>query len=156
MHPSTAKEMTMSNPKTLIRAAGAGVLALAALAGTAQAATSVYVQIAPPAPLVEAVPIAPPGRVWVPGHYEWNGHRYHWTRGYFVAARPGYDYRAANWVQRGDRWIYEPGGWVVLSNGPGRHGQGHAYGHERGHGRDSDHDGVPNRFDRHPNNPNRR
>ena len=141
----------MSNSKTWIRAAAAGLLATAALAGTAQAATSVYVQIAPPPPIVEAVPVAPPGRVCVPGHYEWNGHRYHWMRGYFVAARAGYDYRAASWVRYGDRWAYEPGGWVVLSNGPGRNGHGHAYGHNR----DSDHDGVPNRFDRQPHNSHR-
>lgn len=141
----------MSSNKTWMRSLAVLAVAGAALAGGAQAATSVYVQIAPPAPIIETVPVAPPGRIWVPGHYEWNGHRYHWMRGYFVAARPGYDYRAAEWVRHGDRWAYQPGSWVEVRNGPGRHGQGHAYGR-----RDSDRDGVPDRFDRQPNNPYRR
>ena len=139
----------MISRTTWVRAMAALAVAAGGFMSQAQATTSVYVNIAPPQPVYEAVPVAPPGRVWVAGHYEWNGRAYVWRRGYWVDARPGYDWRPAQWVQVGPRWQYQPGGWVVVQGGPGRHGHGHAYGHRR----DSDHDGVPDRYDSRPHNP---
>ncbi|MFY3386780.1 YXWGXW repeat-containing protein [Paracidovorax sp. MALMAid1276] len=84
---------------------------------------------APPPPRHEAVPHPRRGMVWVPGHWEWRGHRHVWTQGHWVKARPGYHYREPRWVEHGGRWDMRPGGW------------------------DRDGDGVPNRHDRRPNNP---
>ena len=134
------------------RLLAAGALAAGGFLAQAEAATAVYVNIAPPAPVYEAVPLAQPGRVWVAGHYEWHGHRYVWRPGYWVVARAGYEWRPAQWVQAGSRWSYEPGTWIVVQRGPVHHGHG---GPDYGH-RDSDHDGVPNRFDRRPHDPYRR
>lgn len=40
----------------------------------------------PPAPIVEAVPPPPAAfYVWRPGHWRWNGFRYVWIRGHYVA-----------------------------------------------------------------------
>jgi hypothetical protein len=130
-----------------IKTGAAMLAASAALLGTsAQAASaSVYVQIAPPAPQVEVVPAPRHGHTWVPGHWEWRHRAYAWVPGYFVAVRPGYYYAEPQWVQVGGRWGYHGGGWV----------RGERPGHEV-HGRDSDHDGVPDRFDHRPNNPYRR
>lgn len=141
----------MTNHRTFwARTLAVAALAAGGFVAQAQAATSIYVNIAPPAPVYETVPVAPPGRIWVPGHYEWNGYSYVWMRGYWVAKRPGYDWRPAQWVQVGPRWMYQPGGWTVVARGgPGRHGHGHAYGHRR----DSDRDGVPDRYDSRPHNP---
>lgn len=86
---------------------------------------------APPPPRREAVPAARRGMAWVPGHWEWRGHRHVWMKGYWVKARPGYHYREPRWQDNGGRWEMQRGGW------------------------DRDGDGVPNRNDRHPDNPRR-
>ncbi|MBI2768055.1 MAG: thrombospondin type 3 repeat-containing protein [Burkholderiales bacterium] len=134
------------------------VLALSALASAPTfAAASIYVQVAPPAPLYEAVPAVPYGQQWVPGHWEWRHNRHVWVNGYVVTARPGYFYEQPQWVAVGNGWQYRDGGWA-----PGHRGGGRGYG-DRDHDgvanrydRDRDGDGVPNRWDRAPNNPNRR
>jgi hypothetical protein len=55
----------------------------------------VVVTKAPPAPLYEALPVAPgPDYVWIGGHWHWNGGRWVWHRGYY--SRP--PHRGAVWV----------------------------------------------------------
>jgi hypothetical protein len=109
----------------------------------APADASITVRTAPPAPIAEAVPAPRQGFVWAPGHYEWHHGRYVWVGGNWLEARAGYAWQAAHWVQHPDgSWTLVAGHWVngdrVARNGP--------YG-------DRDHDGVPNRYDAHPNNP---
>lgn len=96
----------------------------------------------PPAPRYEPVPQPRRGMAWVPGHWEWRGHRHVWMQGYWVKARPGYAYREPRWEQHGDRWEMRRGGWD-------RDGDGIRDRHDR----DRDGDGVPNRYDSRPNNP---
>ena len=51
----------------------------------ASAATRVYVSIAPPAPVVETIPVAPsPRHVWVGGYHRWDGHAYVWVPGVYA------------------------------------------------------------------------
>jgi hypothetical protein len=79
----------------------------------------------------EVVPAPRVGWVWVPGYWDWRNNRHHWVAGHRVRHRPGYYYQPVRWVYRGDRYYYTRPGW--------RH--------------DRDGDGVPNRFDRAPDNP---
>jgi hypothetical protein len=65
--------------------------------------------------------------VWIKGHWERERHGYHWN--------------PSRWEQRDGRWVLERGRW---DRG------------ERFARRDRDHDGVPDRFDRAPDNPYRR
>jgi len=114
-------------------------LVLAAL-GTATvtpvfAESNIGLRGAPPPPRYERVPAPRRGHVWVPGHWEANGPTYVWISGVWVQERPGYRYATPAWVQRDGRWEMRPGGW------------------QRG---DRDGDGVPNRFDRRPDDPYRR
>lgn len=95
----------------------------------AQAQPAIIIQTAPPPPRFERVPPPRRGFVWAPGHWEWRGHRHAWVPGVWVRARPGYAYRQPEWRQNDGRWEMRRGGW------------------------DRDGDGVPNRYDRHPNNP---
>jgi hypothetical protein len=118
----------------------AAALALASTAAVlpaqAFARDVVVVRTAPPPPRHEVVPAARHGYEWAPGYWNWNwnGHRYVWMRGHWERVRPGYVWHRPEWRQ-GDRgWQLDRGGW--------RHG-------------DRDGDGVPNRFDRRPDNPNR-
>ena len=97
---------------------------------------------APSPPRYEAVPHARRGMAWVPGHWEWRGHRHVWMSGYWVKARPGHHYRAHQWQERDGRWYAEPGRWD-------RDGDGVANRHDR----DRDGDGIRNRNDRRPDNP---
>ena len=101
---------------------------------------------APPPARYEAVPRARRGQVWVAGHWQWQGRRHVWKSGYWLKARPGYNYNAPRWEQRGGRWYMNEGRWDRNGNGvPDRY--------ERHRDRDRDHDGVPNRYDQRPNNP---
>lgn len=88
------------------------VLASAALAvsvivcAAIPASAQVYVQIAPPAPIVETVPAAPgAGYTWVAGYYRWNGTRYVWVHGH-------YERHGGHWC--GGHWRHAAGGyyWV--------------------------------------------
>lgn len=98
----------------------------------AQAQAIINVQYGrPPPPRVEQVPPPRRGMVWSAGHYEWRGGRHVWMRGTWIRARPGYAYRSPEWRENNGRWEYRRGAW------------------------DRDGDGVPDRNDRQPNNPNR-
>jgi hypothetical protein len=66
----------------------------------------------PPAPVVEVYGDAPPGSIWIRGHYEWYGNDYRWRGGYW-ARRP---YRDAYWHEghyerRRGGYIYIRGHW---------------------------------------------
>lgn len=109
-------------------------LSLGAGALPTTAGAEVWVQVAPPPPRHEVVPPPRHGHVWAPGHWEWNGRRHVWVPGSWLRARPGHRYHPSAWVERNGRWYFQPPGWR----------------------RDRDGDGVPNRYDRRPNDPYRR
>lgn len=113
---------------------------LASSLGTVMApamSANIIIETAPPPPRAERVPAARRGYVWVPGYWNWQNRRHVWVKGTWVRERKGYTYHQPTWEQRDGKWQMERGNWV------------------RG-GRDNDHDGIPNRNDDHPNNPNRR
>ena len=87
---------------------------------------------APPPPRYESMPRARRGQVWVAGHWEWRGRRHVWAPGHWVQARRGHHYRQPQWEQNNGHWEMRSGRW------------------------DRDGDGVPNRYDRRPDNPYRR
>ncbi len=82
-------------------------LSVAPIAAMAQA--RVFVRVGPPAPIVEHYGPAPhPGYVWIAGYHRWDGARYVWAPGYWVAPpRP-----RAVWVPH--HWVHHPGGWVLV------------------------------------------
>ena len=86
----------------------------------------------PPAARYEVVPEPRSGYVWSNGHWQHDGNVHVWTAGDWQAARPGYVYQQPAWVERDGRYNYQPSRW------------------------DRDGDGVPNRRDAAPNNPNYR
>ena len=92
------------------------------------------IDVAPPTPRVERVPEMRRGYVWVPGYWNWAGHRHVWVRGNSIRERRGWTYANPQWAQRDGRWEFRRGAWA------------------RG---DRDHDGIPNGLDRHPNDPRR-
>lgn len=136
-----------------------GWIALAA----APVARDDYVRVAPPPPRHERMPHPRRGYVWAPGHWEWHGQRHEWLPGMWLAERPDQYYSPANWVQRDGRWYLEPGRWV--GHGDRDHGRDRDRDHDgvpdrREHDggpnrHDRDGDGVPNRYDQHPDNPRR-
>ncbi len=98
------------------------------------AVAATYVRVAPPPPREEAPPSPRHGHVWVAGHWEWRHGHHRWVNGHWLRERRGYHYNQPTWTERDGGWYMERGGW------------------RRG---DRDGDGVPNRQDRAPNNPNR-
>ena len=123
--------------------AAAFAAALLGLGTAAQAQFNAIVSVAPPPPRHEVVPAAREGWVWAPGHYEWRGNEYAWVEGHWLRERVGYEYREPRWVQHAD------GSWLFVGNNWERRMERHA------RGRDWDGDGIPDRRDRFPRNPNR-
>jgi len=111
---------------------------------------AVVVQGPPPAPIYEAAPAPRTGYIWAPGHYVWNNGRYEWRGGEWMASRPGYGWQSAHWEQRGDGSWYLVGGTWVRSDNYARYDDG-----RRGPYGDRDRDGVINRDDRYPRDPDR-
>jgi hypothetical protein len=89
-------------------------LAASAIAAPAltSAAVNVDIDIAPPAPIVEAPPSPRVGFVWAPGFYAWRGGRHVWVRGHWIRERPGFHWVPDAWVPAGPHWHYVPGHWV--------------------------------------------
>ena len=74
----------------------------------------VHVRIAPPAPIVERVPLAPsPRHIWAPGHWQWNPSygRHVWVRGYYQLGAPGQIWVPARWINQGGEWVFYPAHW---------------------------------------------
>ena len=79
------------------------------------AAPVVVVDVPPPAPYVEVVPVMPyPGAVWIGGYWGWSGGRHQWVNGFYDRPRPGYRYEPHRWESSGGRWHLRVGGWVRL------------------------------------------
>jgi hypothetical protein len=114
---------------------------------------AVVVQGPPPAPIYEAVPAPRTGYVWAPGHYVWDHGRYEWRGGEWMASRPGYGWQAAHWERRGDGSWYLVGGAWIRSDNVARSDR-YEY-DRRGPYGDRDGDGVVNRDDRYPRDPDR-
>ena len=75
--------------------------------------STVVVDVAPPAPYVETVSVAPfVGAVWIGGYWGWHGGRHQWVPGRWERGRPGYHWQSHAWVNQGGRWHLHGGGWV--------------------------------------------
>jgi hypothetical protein len=127
--------------KRILVTLAAAVISTAAFAPVAQAQHNrtevIVVQKAPPPLRHESTPRARRGYEWAPGYWNWNGHRYTWVKGHYEKVRHGYVYTRPEWRQGDNGWTMERGGWRRGPNG------------------DRDGDGVRNRDDARPNNPNR-
>ena len=84
-----------------------------ALPGAAPAdpRVSVGIHIGPPPPPVVVAPVPPPGYLWAPGYWAWDGYRYVWVDGRQVVARPGYVWVPDRWERRGHYWHHRHGHW---------------------------------------------
>jgi hypothetical protein len=129
---------------------------LAAVAATAfgtvpvaSSAQAIVIREAPPPMREERIPEARRGWEWAPGHWAWRHGQYVWVEGHWLRERHGMHWVPERWAERNGHWEMVAGHW------------------ERGHRdydrrmgapgwRDNDRDGVPNRYDAHPNDPYRR
>jgi hypothetical protein len=70
------------------------------------------VMVAPPAPQVEVVGVAPaPGYVWIGGYWNWAGGRHVWVGGHWDAGRPGYHWAPHRWVAYHGGYRLQRGHW---------------------------------------------
>jgi WXXGXW repeat (2 copies) len=112
----------------------ASMLAASVVSIAVPASAAIFARVAPPAPRDELVPAPRSGYMWAPGYWNWNHNRHVWVKGSWMRERRGYHYTQPAWEERDGRWHMNRGAWA------------------RG---DRDHDGVPDRLDRHPDNPRR-
>ena len=74
---------------------------------------SVIVDVPPPAPYVEPVPVVPfAGAIWIGGYWGWSSGRHVWVPGRWDHPRPGYVWTPHRWESRGGRWHLHEGGWT--------------------------------------------
>lgn len=72
----------------------------------------VVVPSAPPAEIVEVVPVAPgPTYVWTRGYWYWGGSTYIWVRGRYIVRVPGRVWVHHHYVYRGRTWVHVRGHW---------------------------------------------
>ena len=160
--------------KSKLVAAAALTLGLAAIAPTqalAQVGVSLVIGNAPPPPRFESLPPPRVGYVWAPGYWNWDGYRHVWVGGHWLPERSGYRYHPAEWVRVDNGWRLSQGGWATYdapryynapryyeapAPRPYYHNEYPRYRDYRHRDRDRDGDGVPNRYDRRPDNPYRR
>ena len=114
---------------------------LYAMPAAARTDVDIILNFGPPPVRYEPVPVVRPGMVWVAGYWDYRYHRHAWVPGHYVRARPGYVYRNAHWAHDHGRYSLVRPGWEPAP----RYGR-------RG---DTDRDGVPNAYDRHPYDPSR-
>jgi hypothetical protein len=90
-----------------------GLLALCLAPAAAMAQVGIVVRVAPPAPVVEHYGPPPhPGWVWQPGYHYWDGNRYTWRAGVWVAPpHPGAVWVPHRWVHRHDGYVLQEGHW---------------------------------------------
>lgn len=107
---------THSSVSRLLRSA---MLAAPVLMGVSLSACAQPVPAYPPGyqplpPLrVEPAPPPPAGFIWRPGHWAWNGYRYHWVRGHYIRrARGWHRWVDGHWAIIGGAWRWVPGHWV--------------------------------------------
>jgi hypothetical protein len=123
----------------LMRKLLVGTLLAASLGGMALPASAktdvdIILNFGPPAVRYEVVPAPRRGYVWAPGYWDYRGRHHVWVKGHWIRERPGYYWHPHRWVERDGHWVLRRGEWSG----------------------DRDHDGVPDRHDRHPDNPYRR
>jgi hypothetical protein len=116
--------------KPIIASFVAAALGGVAIPAAARTNVDFFVNIGPPAVYHEVVPAPRAGFIWVPGYWDWRYGRYHWVGGHWLRHRPGYYYDPVRWHYRDGRYYHRSARW-----------------------RDSDRDGVPDRYDRAPYNP---
>ena len=158
----------------MLRRIAITTLAAAAVLSTATVVTAplspaeaqVTVTFGPPAPVYEPIPAPRPGYTWAQGHHRYDGNRYVWVPGRWVAARSGYRYVPDRWEQvtvaGRQQWRHVPSRWDRDGDGiPNRRdrfytprwdrdGDGIPNGRDHYDNRrhDRDGDGIPNRRDR--------
>lgn len=104
----------------------------------ADAGVSIGVQIGtppPPAPY-EMIPAPRPGFVWAPGYWTWDGYRYVWVQGRWMAQRPGYIYAPGMWIQSGPSWTWQPERWHEERHWREEHREHERHEHHEDRGRD--------------------
>ena len=87
------------------------LLSAGAFAAPAYAQISLHVNLAPPAPQYEVMPIIPSGHVWAPGYWGWSGERHVWVRGRAIVQREGYRWQPDRWEQRDQAYYRSAGYW---------------------------------------------
>lgn len=118
--------------KLIIGGLIAAALGSVSVPATARTSVDFYLNVGPPAVPYEVVPAPRAGWIWVPGYWDWRYNRHFWVGGHWLRHRPGFYYAPASWVENGGRYYYHAPGWRP---------------------RDRDGDGVPDRYDRAPDNP---
>jgi len=77
-------------------------------------AETFQVEVEPPAPVVEAVPVAPgPDFFWIGGRWSWQG-RWVWVRGHFERHphwHPGGYWEAGHWDREHGHFVWHEGRW---------------------------------------------
>ena len=103
-----------SSKGTLNRAAHGLLLSLILVGGISagSAVARVVIEIAPPAPRVEVIPVMHAGYTWAPGYWNWQHNQHVWVNGHSMRERKGYDWAPDRWNQVSNGHEFERGHWT--------------------------------------------
>jgi hypothetical protein len=104
-------EWNMLMKKVLVSALFAAGMIGAVATPLPSVAADVFVNIAPPALRIEAVPEQRAGYVWAPGYWNYEHNNHVWVAGTSVREREGYVYQPHRWVEHEGKWNLEQGRW---------------------------------------------
>ena len=105
------QELPMNHSKAIRNLSLALAFTAGVFAAPAYAQINVSINLAPPAPQYEIVPVIAPGYVWAPGYWGWSGERHVWVRGRTIALREGYRWEPDRWDQRDRAYFRTAGHW---------------------------------------------
>jgi hypothetical protein len=72
----------------------------------------------PPVPtpqeeVVPAPPVSSTQLIWQPGHYDWDGSQYIWTKGQWTEKTGNSTlWQDGYWQKQGDQYVWVPGHWM--------------------------------------------
>jgi len=110
----------MNYTNTLRKLSLSLLVAASVLASPAFADSIFTINLAPPEPEREVVPVLQPGYVWAPGYWGWAGDRHVWVRGRPIYQRTGYSWEPDRWEKRDNGYYRSVGHW--------KHDNGNHYG----------------------------
>lgn len=99
----------MNHSRNLLLSAVAATLLSAPLA--ARADVAIELNVAPPAPVYEAVPPPREGYVWAQGYWDYEGTKHVWHKGSWEREHPGERWHQSEWVHDGEHWRLDRGHW---------------------------------------------
>jgi len=108
----TTKDRTQGSPSRVLQSMLLSLILAGGISAGSALARAVIIEIAPPAPQVEVIPVQRAGYVWAPGYWNWQHNQHVWVAGHSMHERRGYVWAPYRWNEHNNRHEFERGHWT--------------------------------------------